>query len=219
MCESRPILEPLDSLDAIRGWSEDLDLANCCGVPLAPSTRAERDPKLLVCHDMKGGYLDDKYSQGVVGVSETPYSIYHWHLIDTFVYFSHHLVTLPPCGWIDVAHRNGTKVLGTFITEWHQGAEICRKLLSNPTTWTAVAHQMARMMAYYGFDGWLVNIENKIEPEHTRFLLEFIALLRKECKALVRVHVLTCTYTTGVHNCCQAVLVMNLLPTLLLSCP
>ena len=38
---------------------------------------------------------------------------------------SHNLVTIPPAGWIDVAHRHGTRVLGTFITEWDKGYDVC----------------------------------------------------------------------------------------------
>ena len=34
----------------------------------------------------------------------------HWHLIDIFVYFSHHCVTIPPPGWIDCAHLHGIQV-------------------------------------------------------------------------------------------------------------
>lgn len=34
-------------------------------------------------------------------------------------------MTIPPAGWIDVAHRHGTRVLGTFITEWDKGYDVC----------------------------------------------------------------------------------------------
>jgi hypothetical protein len=30
--------------------------------------------------------------------------------VDVFVYFSHHLVTVPPPGWIHAAHKHGVKV-------------------------------------------------------------------------------------------------------------
>lgn len=30
--------------------------------------------------------------------------------VDVFVYFSHHLVTIPPKGWIHAAHKHGVKV-------------------------------------------------------------------------------------------------------------
>ena len=65
--------------------------------------------RLLVCHDMAGGYLDDKWVQG--GTNPDAYAIWHWHLIDVFVYFSHSLVTLPPPSWTNTAHRHGVKVL------------------------------------------------------------------------------------------------------------
>ena len=38
------------------------------------------------------------------------YRLNAWHCVDTFVYFSHHLVTIPPPGWINAAHRNGVPV-------------------------------------------------------------------------------------------------------------
>lgn len=42
------------------------------------------------------------------------YRINAWHCIDTFVYFSHHLVTIPPPGWINAAHTNGVPVRALF---------------------------------------------------------------------------------------------------------
>ena len=38
------------------------------------------------------------------------YRLNAWHCVDVFVYFSHHLVTIPPPGWINAAHRNGVPV-------------------------------------------------------------------------------------------------------------
>lgn len=38
------------------------------------------------------------------------YRLSHWRHIDVFVYFSHHLVTIPPVGWIQAAHLHGVKV-------------------------------------------------------------------------------------------------------------
>lgn len=40
------------------------------------------------------------------------YRFFHWAGIDTFVYFSHQLVTIPPPVWINSAHLHGTKILG-----------------------------------------------------------------------------------------------------------
>jgi mannosyl-glycoprotein endo-beta-N-acetylglucosaminidase len=83
--------------------------------------------KILLCHDMKGGYLEDKYvilkynfnedkfnsrhTQGCQ-INQPCYRFFRWHLIDIFVYFSHELVTIPPLVWIDCAHKNGVQILG-----------------------------------------------------------------------------------------------------------
>lgn len=64
--------------------------------------------RLLVCHDMKGGYVDDKWVQGCG--NNKGFAIWNWYLMDVFVYFSHSLVTLPPPCWTNTAHRHGVKV-------------------------------------------------------------------------------------------------------------
>jgi mannosyl-glycoprotein endo-beta-N-acetylglucosaminidase len=66
-------------------------------------------PQLLVCHDMRGGYLD--YEVLLAGSTDAKeYRIWHWDCVDVFVYFSHHMVTIPPKGWIHAAHKHGVKV-------------------------------------------------------------------------------------------------------------
>ena len=78
-------------------------------VPLQqPNSALAQRPRILVCHDMQGGYVDDKWVQG--GGNSGAYAIWHWYLIDVFVYFSHNLVTLPPPCWTNTAHRHGVKV-------------------------------------------------------------------------------------------------------------
>ncbi len=70
--------------------------------------RSRGVPRLLVCHDMAGGYHVDAWAQGCE--CRDPFYISHWHLIDTFVYFSHSFVTIPPPGWINSAHRHDVEV-------------------------------------------------------------------------------------------------------------
>lgn len=65
-------------------------------------------PRLLVCHDMMGGYLQDRLVQG--GPDASFYRLWSWDQIDIFIYFSHHMVTIPPPGWVHAAHRNGCQV-------------------------------------------------------------------------------------------------------------
>lgn len=87
---------------------------------------------------------------------------------------SHRLVTIPPVGWVNVAHTHGVPVLGTLITEWEAGAVACRQLFGTAAAAEAVAAQLAAIAAHHGFDGWLINIENGVDTEHIPHLLHFL---------------------------------------------
>lgn len=94
--------------------------------------------------------------------SKSCYHFQHWHLINSFCYFSHNFVTIPPPGWTNAAHTNGVKVLGTIITEWEDGAALCMELLQSEEQIQRTVNILVEMAEYYGFEGWLVNIENEI---------------------------------------------------------
>ncbi|KAF8185185.1 glycoside hydrolase family 85 protein [Pholiota molesta] len=85
-----------------------------------PAADALNRGKLLVCHDYKGGYTESLFDRC--------YTFNFWSSCDTFIYFSHHRVTVPPPGWISAAHRQGVKMLGTLIFEGG-GEEDCLRLL------------------------------------------------------------------------------------------
>lgn len=119
---SIPISYPLKTLEELesRAYFKSFHYPfNKSSVPLKSSVLDNR-PRILVCHDMQGGYVDDKWVQG--GNNESSYAIWHWYLIDIFVYFSHNLVTLPPPCWTNTAHRHGVKV---FLC-----ISFCRKILA-----------------------------------------------------------------------------------------
>lgn len=111
---SLPISYPIDKLEDLESGSyfESFHYPfNKASVPIESGYSAPLPDRrrILVCHDMAGGYLDDKWVQG--GTNADAYAIWHWHLIDVFVYFSHNLVTLPPPSWTNAAHRHGVKVV------------------------------------------------------------------------------------------------------------
>ncbi|GIL75646.1 hypothetical protein Vretifemale_5384 [Volvox reticuliferus] len=150
-------------------------------------------PRLLVCHDMMGGYLEDRLVQG----SANPgfFRLWQWDQIDVFIYFSHHLITLPPPGWISAAHRNGVRVLGTFITEaWEDGRLRCEALLASPAAARRTADILTSLAAYHGFEGWLVNVENGLRRELVPNLITLVGHLRARMAAVVGPHSLVVWY-------------------------
>ncbi|RPB26342.1 hypothetical protein L211DRAFT_901380 [Terfezia boudieri ATCC MYA-4762] len=130
-----------------------------------PSKTQSATPQLtplLVCHDFKGGYLAHEAAQGIAS-SETVYTCEYLQYIDIFVYFSHKRVAVPPASWINLMHKNGVKILGTFLVEHDTGAVELRKIFGEGTDGpdaSFYANQLVSLAKTYGFDGWLLNFES-----------------------------------------------------------
>ncbi|XP_031352619.1 cytosolic endo-beta-N-acetylglucosaminidase isoform X2 [Photinus pyralis] len=129
----------------------------------APATRFDRHttPRTLVCHDMKGGYIEDKFIDPLN--KGNCYTFYRWSQIDIFIYFSHHLVTIPPLAWINAAHSNGVQILGTFITEWEPGKAVCEEIFASPKSLKKFVNILVEICVLFKLDGWLLNIENGLD--------------------------------------------------------
>lgn len=56
---------------------------------------------------------------------------------------------------------------GTFITEWNDGAVTCEAFLKDEESYQAVADRLVKICSCYGFDGWLINIENALSVSHS----------------------------------------------------
>ena len=83
---TRPCLAPLRSLEELLAWAPGRDPFHVASVPFAEGVRATHGRKLLVCHDMQGGYTaGDRHAQG--GGTEHAYRLQRWDLCDLFVYF------------------------------------------------------------------------------------------------------------------------------------
>lgn len=96
---------PLKTLDELMAWSSETTDPPRPRLLRKGLRKSSHLGDVMYIHDMKGGYLDDRFVEGNDNLEA--FRFYHWHLIDFFVYFSHHFVTIPPLSWIEVAHLNG----------------------------------------------------------------------------------------------------------------
>ncbi|RNF14440.1 putative endo-beta-N-acetylglucosaminidase [Trypanosoma conorhini] len=179
--------KPLSSLEELWNWSPTAH------GPITPALPCRRRvagacgaaTRLLVCHDMRGGYLPGDYARFalcdaaslVEPAVDASYTVSYWGLVDYFVYFAHHRVSVPPKEWINAAHRAGVPALGTFITEWN-GEEI-RMLLHSAQKMGDAIRQLVAVCNAYNFDGYLVNIEDSVDATLAGRLVAFVTMLRR----------------------------------------
>ena len=146
--DGQPVSTSLKTIEELMTWSpsnlqdkgQEFSVSK---IPYLPKTVEEGRPKVMACHDMAGNYKLDRFVQGVA--NQNFFTLKHWSNIDTFVYFSHDLVTVPPVSWVNSCHRNGVACLGNFITEWEKGAEVCQKFLKKQERWESVADQLVEL--------------------------------------------------------------------------
>ncbi|KAH7948809.1 hypothetical protein HPB49_002503 [Dermacentor silvarum] len=168
------VVAPLKSLDELIRYKRP---PLCVVEPLRDIERGEPGrPKILYCHDTDI-YLEDKYVYGSNKMDS--YRFYHWQIIDTFVYYSHHMVTIPPPCWITAAHKHGVKVLGTFTLEPDEGIKAVNKIKGGNQI-AAVASQLALIAARSRFDGWLVRIATRMDGSAGRFVNELLTAIAQE---------------------------------------
>ncbi|SNX83101.1 related to Endo-b-N-acetylglucosaminidase [Melanopsichium pennsylvanicum] len=178
--DALPRPDYFDSVDELHLWyqmqygdtlRDNLELCSKHVEPSKAASAASNDhhrprPKLAVCHDFKGGYSDNPHQRG--------YTLEHFHLIDTLIYFSHKRVSIPPVSWLSSASRTGTKVLGTLIFEWEESIPDISKLLRGPERKTMplrgepcfspqYAIELIELALARGFSGFLVNIEVNLD--------------------------------------------------------
>ena len=97
------------------------------------------------------------------------YNFTHWSQIDVLNWFAGTAdltVNLPARPWVEAAHKNGVKVIGTIylaVAQWGGSADTAERfLLRDDKGRFPMAHQLVKMAEYYGFDGWLMNQETDL---------------------------------------------------------
>lgn len=138
--------------------------------------------KLLICHDMRGGYQPGDYAFFSAAIdSPTIHQVYtpeYWNLVDYFVYFSHHRISVPPREWVSAGHKNGVPVLGTMLLEGGEGSSEINFLLTNPKQMALVITSLVELCNLHSFDGYLINCEVSTSSKLAKRLISFCKMLR-----------------------------------------
>ena len=134
--------------------------------------------RVLHCHDYAGGYTQSADEDYLATFSS-------WAIFDIFVYFSHHRVVVPPRVWIENAHRERKRVLGTFLFEGPDSPK-AQAFLASEGTWRRTADRLVELCVFYGFDGWLMNVEASHRSRDA--FVSFLTYLRSSMKERVGSH-------------------------------
>ena len=76
----------------------------------------------------------------------------------------------------------GIKVYGTIITEHSDGQQLCDKIFENLEVFAEKLHEISEA---YGFEGWLLNIENEIQESQIALVKKLIGLLNTDNSKLI----------------------------------
>ena len=94
-------------------------------------------------------------------------------------------VVVPPDIWIEQAHQAHKLVLGTFLFEGKGDSIHAQKFLESEATRLSTATKLVDLCVFYGFDGFLINIETDLGRTLSGALVSFLTHLRAELKARV----------------------------------
>jgi endo-beta-N-acetylglucosaminidase D len=137
--------------------------ANVSQVPLA-TRQNDLSPQLNPAQSFsaKVNYIPDGMANFAGYLNEQNhfnlYNFTHWQYIDVLTWFDGP-VGVPCRPWVETAHRNGVKVIGTVFTS---AADVTALIQKDANNNYIAAQKLVDMANYYGFDGWFFNEESSV---------------------------------------------------------
>lgn len=164
------------TLAQLKQWSPQSELASPANISRQPLARRFVAPLLMESQqDLRAKVLyapDGMNNFGNYLQPQPKFNLYNfsnWAQIDVLNWFAGTAdltVQIPARPWVDTAHKNGVKVIGSVflgIAQWGGSPDTVEKLLEQDGQGRFVmAHQLVAIAQYYGFDGWLINQETDL---------------------------------------------------------
>lgn len=162
------------SMEQLHTWSENSTLADKKNVSNEPvkerfvaQLSGNLDPKVkvLIAPDGMNNFANYIAEQTTFNL----YNFTHWSHIDVLNWFAGtatQTVNIPAKPWVDAAHKNGVKVIGSIflaVSQYGGSADTVASLLQRDKQGGfPAAQKLIEIATFYGFDGWLMNQETDL---------------------------------------------------------
>ncbi|GAB3845288.1 hypothetical protein GCM10028822_03530 [Hymenobacter terrigena] len=163
--------------------------ANVSTVPLATrqnSLAPQLNPNQSF--SSKVNWCPDGMNNFVGYLNEQPqfnlYNFTHWQYIDVLTWFASP-VGIPCRPWVEAAHRNGVKIIGTIFTDGPGFVTLTQKDAAGNYIG---AQKLVDVANYYGFDGWFFNEESRLTTAQAAELINLLKQLQAIRPAGMEIH-------------------------------
>ncbi|MGY3090298.1 endo-beta-N-acetylglucosaminidase D [Hymenobacter sp. UYAg731] len=163
--------------------------ANVSTVPLA-TRQNSLAPQLNPAQSFssKVNWCPDGMNNFVGYLNEQPqfnlYNFTHWQYIDVLTWFASP-VGIPCRPWVEAAHRNGVKIIGTVFTDGPGFVALTQKDAAGNYLG---AQKLVDVANYYGFDGWFFNEESRLSTAQAAELINLLKQLQALRPAGMEIH-------------------------------
>ncbi|QHJ06914.1 endo-beta-N-acetylglucosaminidase [Hymenobacter busanensis] len=163
--------------------------ANVSTVPLAArqnSLASQLNPAQSFSHQVN--YIPDGMATWAGYLNEQNrfnlYNFTHWQYIDVLTWFDGP-VAIPTKPWVETAHRNGVKVIGSVFTS---AADVATLIQKDGSGNFIAAQKLVDVAAYYSFDGWFFNQESSVSAANALELRNLLKRLQDIKPAGMEIH-------------------------------
>ncbi|GAB2868277.1 hypothetical protein GCM10027044_32510 [Hymenobacter ruber] len=163
--------------------------ANVSTVPLATrqnSLAPQLNPNQSF--SSKVNWCPDGMNNFVGYLNEQPqfnlYNFTHWQYIDVLTWFASP-IGIPCRPWVEAAHRNGVKIIGTIFTDAAGFVALTQKDAAGNYIG---AQKLVDVANYYGFDGWFFNEESRLSAAQATELINLLKQLQAIRPAGMEIH-------------------------------